>query len=628
MSAGPFVLLNEILFSLLFVATVWQAIRQRTRASVETAALFGAVCGLFVIGPISTVLGLADTLVPGIVAVVLLVSIPYVLSRLTASFSDPPRWITWLAAGVAVALVAVTLVTNPDVPQWLLLAAILWFTAAGAFTGLAFLREATRSTGLTRRRMAAVAVGSMLLMGAIVLALSAGILGPASEAATIGARLLALASGASYWVGFAPPQALRRWWQAPEVRAFLEQASHVPRIASGSEALDVLEDGAAQALGAPHAVIGLYDEGAGTLRYVSSDGGDFVTHSDELIGGRAFTAQRAIFVEDALATDPENAATYRRTGASAVLAAPITAGDTRIGVLCVYSSRAPLFADDDLRLIRLLADHAAIVLESRRFAEEAAALRALEAATRLKDEFLSAAAHDLKTPLTILLGQAELLERYAAKTPDAPTDRGRVQRIANEARRLQRLVEELLDASRIEDGRLVGELEASDLATLVREACERHQAEGVRLVLEADAPVPATLDRTRIVQLLDNLVGNARKYSPPDSAIGVRVWREGSEARLAVRDDGIGIPVEDLPRLFERFYRGSNVADRRHDGMGLGLYICRGIAEQHGGRIWAEPMPDGGTTFHVALPAAEDGDGPPVTTTEPMPAMAPATTAT
>jgi signal transduction histidine kinase len=116
--------------------------------------------------------------------------------------------------------------------------------------------------------------------------------------------------------------------------------------------------------------------------------------------------------------------------------------------------------------------------------------------------------------------------------------------------------------------------------------------------------VPATVDRTRIVQLLDNLIGNARKYSAAGTPITVSVWLEGDEARLAVRDAGIGIAPEDLPRLFERFYRGSNVGDRRHDGMGLGLYICRGIAEQHGGRIWAEPIPDRGTVFHVALPAA------------------------
>jgi signal transduction histidine kinase len=604
MDAGEFVqLLSEVVFALLFAATVWQAIRRPTRASIETAALFGAVSALFVIGPILALVGLADTTAAVVVAIALLLSIPYLLARLTARFSDPPRWVPWLAAGVAIALTAAAVSTSPDFPQWLLLASVGWFTAAGAYTGLTFLREARRSIGLTRRRMEAVAVGSTLLQAAIVVALSTAVIAPGTELGTVVARILALGSGASFWVGFAPPQALRRWWQQPELRAFLEQVSSVPHIASEREALQVLEGWAASALGAPHATIGMYDGDSDQLRYVASDGSDFVTPADAFIGGRAFSGQRTIFVDDAVTQDPANAETYLRTGAGAVLAAPVTAGDVRIGVLCIYSSRAPIFADDDLRLAELLAGQAAVVLESRRYSEEAASVRALEAATRLKDDFLSAAAHDLKTPLTVLLGQAELLERFAVKAPSAPTDLERVRRIANEARHLQRLVEELLDASRVEEERLVRNLEPNDLVELASEASARHQVDGARPILRADGPVTGRFDRTRIVQLLDNLIGNARKYSTEADAIEVRVWRDGGEARIAVSDSGIGILPEDLPHLFERFYRGGNTSHGRHDGMGLGLYISRGIAEQHGGRIWAEANPDGGATFHVALPA-------------------------
>jgi signal transduction histidine kinase len=102
------------------------------------------------------------------------------------------------------------------------------------------------------------------------------------------------------------------------------------------------------------------------------------------------------------------------------------------------------------------------------------------------------------------------------------------------------------------------------------------------------------------------------KYSPEGGEVQVRVWQEDGAARLSVADRGIGIPPDDLPRLFDRYHRGMNVDDRRFSGMGLGLYICRGIAEQHGGRIWAESVPGQGATFHVALPlplavAAEGG---------------------
>ena len=109
----------------------------------------------------------------------------------------------------------------------------------------------------------------------------------------------------------------------------------------------------------------------------------------------------------------------------------------------------------------------------------------------------------------------------------------------------------------------------------------------------------------RINQLLSNLLENAAKYSPPGSPIVVQVWQDQGEARLQVRDAGIGLSTADLPAVFDRFYRGSNVDDRRFAGLGLGLYICRAIAEQHGGRIWASsPGPDQGSTFDVALPLA------------------------
>jgi signal transduction histidine kinase len=329
----------------------------------------------------------------------------------------------------------------------------------------------------------------------------------------------------------------------------------------------------------------------------------------ELTVGRAFKEQRPLFVADAPGANPAHRELYEQNGARAVMAAPITAGDKRLGVLAVSAPRAPLFAEDDLILLQLLADQAAVVLESRALIDEAARVRAREEMTRLRDDFLSSAAHDLKTPLTTLVAQAQLLERRSQLSPDAPADLPGIRRLVVESTRLRGLVLELLDASRVEHGRLLGAKEPVDLVEVARRTCDRHNGPRHPCRLEV---VPASrngagwlagdFDRTRIEQLLDNLLANAVKYSPEGGRIDLRLWREGDEARISVTDPGIGIPNEDLPRLFERFHRGSNIDDRRFAGMGLGLYICRGIVQEHGGRIWATSRLGAGSTFHVALP--------------------------
>src|SRR6185503_6632108 len=119
-----------------------------------------------------------------------------------------------------------------------------------------------------------------------------------------------------------------------------------------------------------------------------------------------------------------------------------------------------------------------------------------------------------------------------------------------------------------------------------------------KIELEAGGPVPGRFDGPRVMQLVTNLLDNAVKYSPEGREVRMKVWNEGSTPHLTVTDQGIGLPPEDLPHIFDRFHRGSNVDDRRFAGMGLGLFICKGIVEQHGGRIWVESRMGSGSTFH------------------------------
>jgi signal transduction histidine kinase len=422
------------------------------------------------------------------------------------------------------------------------------------------------------------------------------------------------------------------------LRAFLSRAASLPRLPDTPSIVRELERGAAASVGAPAANIGLWDANDQRLHFNPSSAAGPGSNPSSAAGpgssasvqaglsptssvvqreqswemdparhpgaGRAFIEQRSTLVTDMARADPENATLYETYQARSALSAPISAGDKRLGVLVVYAPRAPVFANSDLELVQLLADQAAVVLESRALIDEAARVRAREEATRLKDDFLSSAAHDLKTPLTGLVTQAQLLQRRAERNPERPVDRQGLDRLLEQSLRLRDLVLELLDASRLEQGSLLGEREVAELGDLVRRAGRRQGASWQRLDLDTEAPVYANVDRLRMEQVVVNLVENGLKYSPPDGRVRVRVWQDGDEARLAVSDRGIGIPIEDQPLIFERFHRGRNVDDRRFAGMGLGLYIARGIVAEHGGRIWLESTPAVGSTFHVALPAA------------------------
>ncbi len=603
MSADQFLqYLTQALFVLITLVVVAQAVRRPTRAKIDIALFFGVTALVITEGWVLDALNIQPAAALRALNGSLIMALPYLLLRLVNDFSAVPRLVLRAAeAGLALSVVSL-FAFRPALPVPLVLLLVVYFCGLSLYTALAFSREGRRSGGVTRRRMQAVAAGSAFLgLGILMTGLNA-VPALAELSVSVLGRLLSLAAGVSYFIGFAPPPTLRHAWQEPELRAFLGRAARLPRLPDTEAIVRELERGAAASLGAPGAAIGLWDEDAGALRYITTE--REATHAaDQLVGGRAFSTQRPVFSENAARDDPAGTVVYRAHNVTAILAAPITAGEKRLGVLTVYAPRAPIFADEDLRLVQLLADQAAVVLESRALIDEAARVRAREEAARLKDDFLSAAAHDLKTPLTTLVALAQLLERRALRQPDAPADLRSIQRLVGEANRLRALVLELLDAARVEQGRIVDRREAVDLAALVREVCERQPSERHRVILDAAGPIVGLYDRTRIEQLVENLVENAIKYSPEAGEVRVRVWREDGMAHLTVTDRGIGIPPADLPHIFERFHRAANVDDRRFAGMGLGLYICRGIVEQHDGRIWAASAPGEGSTFHVALPA-------------------------
>ena len=603
--------MTQVIYVLIFISVALRAITRPTRAHIDMTLFFGALAFVILASRIAALTGTTAT--PWLIAVevAVLLAMPYVLLRLVDDFTQvriPVKRAAelGLAAGIVAtyASVATQTTATATLPTPLTLYIVLYFFVVSAYCAVAFIRASHRSKGVTRRRMEAISLGSILL-GTDLLIAGLTPLTPLDDRAAFQAlaQLLGLGSAVAYYLGFAPPPILRRAWQEPELRSFLARAASLPRLPATLDIVRELERGASNSTGTS-ARIGLWQDDTSKLRFWDDDGTTVDLEPGKHFAGRAFELQRPIFSTNPIRENPDGADGYRTRNVGAVLATPITAGERRLGVLTLSAQRPPIFAVSDIELAGLLADQAAVVLESRALIDHAARVRAREEATRLKEDFLSAAAHDLKTPLTTVVAQAEFLERRASREPSAPADIAGIRRIVRESKRLTGLVGDLLDATRLEQGRLVGEREAVDLATLVQEICAHDMADETCAV-EANAPVVGVYDRRRVEQLFQNLIENAKKYSPERTPIRVKVWQENGEAQVTVEDSGIGIPAADLPRIFERFSRASNVDDRRFHGMGLGLYICRGIVEEHGGRIWVESEVGKGSTFHVALPIAD-----------------------
>lgn len=246
---------------------------------------------------------------------------------------------------------------------------------------------------------------------------------------------------------------------------------------------------------------------------------------------------------------------------------------------------------------------------ARLFAAEQAARAEAEAAVRARDEFVAVISHDLQNPLTALRGHVQMLRRTTAqgKRPTAQQLAASLEAIDASAMRLSAQIDELQDATRLQAGQPL-DLQPSpaDLVALAREIIQRYQQISEAHQLRFEAAVPTligTWDIKRLERVLANLLSNAIKYSPAGGTVTVTVSWDGDWAVLMVADDGIGIPAKDTPRLFERYWRASNVPPGI-TGSGLGLAGAKDIVTQHGGHIAARSEEGQGTTFIVRLPAA------------------------
>ncbi|MHB1134862.1 MAG: PAS domain S-box protein [Chloroflexota bacterium] len=261
--------------------------------------------------------------------------------------------------------------------------------------------------------------------------------------------------------------------------------------------------------------------------------------------------------------------------------------------------------------IRILSSGSTVTDEQGRVGLAIVVSRDITELRRLEDirqDFLRAVSHDLRQPLTVIQGQAQLLKSRLERAGLPARDIGGAEHIIASAKRMAKMIADLLEASRLEAGQMPLDLAPVDLHTLVVETLRQLHAPGVGKrvsVLVPEEMLPAALaDAAAIERVLGNLVGNALKYSPAETQVDVRLGLQTDQLLVSVADQGRGIAAEDLPHLFERYYRARETRER-HEGLGLGLYIARLIVEAHGGKIWVESEVGKGSTFSFSLPVAE-----------------------
>jgi len=402
----------------------------------------------------------------------------------------------------------------------------------------------------------------------------------------------------------------------------LERLEHVIRVSQIlnttldlAELLRIIASTAAEVTDCEGSSILLVDPRTGQLRFEAAFGPKsealkpVVVPLEGSLAGWVVQHREPLLIPDAQ-VDPRH---YRQVDTAigfttrSLLAVPLTIRGHCIGALEVVNKREPPPLDEeDAYILSALASQAAVAIENARLLGDLQRAHAeLTQLDRLKSDFIAVASHELRTPLSLILGYASFLKESLTGA-----SREQVDIVYESAMRLRGLIDDMLNLRHIQTGAVDLQPEETNLPQLVRDVLgefrELAEAKGQHLLLEVSPSEEGyllRLDPPKVRLVLINLLSNAIKFTPEGGTITVRVSRTPHEAQVSVADTGVGIPPHALSRIFDQFYQAEPVSTRRHEGLGLGLSIAKGLVELHGGRIWAESEPGQGATFTFTLPA-------------------------
>lgn len=533
----------------------------------------------------------------------LLTLFPWFMYRFTGAFAARRKRIGLALDLLTLAVLAAGLVIPFDtaerdpVPGWYMIYifAIVaqWVLLLGA-TSLRLWRAGRGQPTIARRRMMLLASGAIGMAGAFVLIGASSGEGEQSATISIITQLIAIGSAITFYTGFFTPKILRVLWRTPEQETMREGIAELLTITDAEQLKEQLLPQMAQ--------------------LVSARGIAFVDKNGQII------ALYGVSDEDAQEAAQRFATAESRENKRAILAAgraandnPILPMDFDFGTLLIWiNPYMPFFGPEEFELMRSLGVIFSLALdrtqalasqtqiavqESERAEAESERAQQLEQVSKLKDEFVAMASHELRTPLASILGFSQTLKDMPERfTPEQQATFLSI--IHEQGIRLQRLIEDMLTLSRIESGGLKVELQPVNVRDAIHRAIMAISATQVEVLCDNELYVQA--DPHHLHQILVNYLTNAQRYGK--APFYMRGQAEQNTVRITVEDEGEGVPVEFVPRMFKRF---SQASQSGKVGTGLGLSIVKEMAQAQGGDAWYQPREGGGSSFGVTMPAAK-----------------------
>lgn len=401
-----------------------------------------------------------------------------------------------------------------------------------------------------------------------------------------------------------------------DLKAINVIASILSRSLDLNDVLNGAMDEVVKTMGVDVAGVYLLNESDGLLHLEACRGVsvDLIRAVDKLkvgegVSGRAVESGKPLVVQDVPAYQGVMRSAVRESGLKTLVSIPLRAKNAVLGALSIGCNTAKVFSDGEINLLSSICSHIALSIDNiRLYEEQKVNLEKIEEANRRKTEFVSGVSHELRTPLASIKGFTSTVR--SDKAMDEKTRDEFLKIVEDETDRLTRLIEDLLDLSRIESGRLKIKEEKIDIAPLIKKCVEglmvQSEERNIQLQLMVPDSLPEILaDRDKITQILINLLSNAIKYTQNGGKVTVMGGSQDGAVIVEVSDTGVGISKENLPHIFERFFRIEKPGIEAK-GTGLGLSIAKALAEVFHGRVDVKSEPGRGSTFSLTLPVVSD----------------------